>query len=270
MDESVFRRDLYRGTARHYDRFRVPYPPALVDDLVASAEVDREGRVLDLACGTGQISFAMHGDVNEIWAADQEEDMIGVGREKAANLGVDNVRFVLSSAEDLLAPDESFDLVTIGNAFQRLRREAVAVKARRWLRPGRCLALLWSETPWNGEAPWQLAMSTTFDRWMTKVNACDRVPPGWEQARAERPDRDVLQRTGFEWCGSYEFPVAHHWTADALVGFVHSTSFLSLEVRADLADDFEGDLRRELASSDPTGQLSQTIMFKYELARRPA
>jgi hypothetical protein len=49
----------------------------------------------------------------------------------------------------------------------------------------------------------------------------------------------------------------------------YSTSFLPHEVVADLADDFEEDLRRELTSRDPTGQLSQTIEFAYELARCP-
>jgi ubiquinone/menaquinone biosynthesis C-methylase UbiE len=270
VDELEFRKDLYRGTARYYDRFRVPYPSALVDDLLGRAEVDGEGRLLDLACGTGQISFAMHRSFEEVWAVDQEPDMIGVGREKAEEGGVRNIRFWTSSAEDLVAPEESFDLVAIGNAFQRLRREVVARSARRWLRPGGCLALLSSEAPWHGEAPWQRAMSATFDRWMTKVNAHDRVPAGWEQVRAERPDREVLEAAGFEVVGSSQFPVAYEWTLEALVGLVYSTSFLSREVLADLTDDFEADLRRELASGDPTGQLSQTIGFAYELARCPA
>jgi ubiquinone/menaquinone biosynthesis C-methylase UbiE len=269
VDEPEFRRDLYRGTARYYDRFRVPYPSTLIDDLLGRAEVNGEGRLLDLACGTGQISFAMHRSFAEVWAVDQEPDMVAVGRERAEEAGVRNIRFVTSSAEDLLAPEESFGLVAIGNAFHRLRREIVARNARRWLRPGRYLALLWSETPWHGAASWQQALSATLDRWMNKVNAHNRVPPGWEQVRAERPDREVLQEAGYQMVGSYQFPIAYEWTPEALVGLVYSTSFLPHEVVADLADDFEEDLRRELTSRDPTGQLSQTIEFAYELARCP-
>jgi ubiquinone/menaquinone biosynthesis C-methylase UbiE len=270
VDGHEFRKDLYRGTARYYDRFRVPYPSALIDDLLGRAEANGEGRLLDLACGTGQISFAMHRSFEEVWAVDQEPDMIGVVREKAEEAEARNVRFVTSTAEDLVAPEESFGLVAIGNAFHRLRREIVAQNARRWLRPGRYLALVWSETPWHGEAPWQQALSATLDRWTSTVNAQDRVPPGWEQIRAERPDREVLQAAGFQMVGSYEFPIAYQWTPEALVGLVYSTSFLPYEVVADLADDFEEDLRRELTSSEPTGQLSQTIRFAYELARCPA
>lgn len=269
VDELEFRTDLYRGTARYYERFRVPYPSALIDDLLGRAEVSGEGRLLDLACGTGQISFGMHRSFEEVWAVDQEPDMIGVGREKAEESGVRNVRFVTSTAEDLVAPEASFHLVAIGNAFQRLRRDIVARNTRRWLRPGGYLALVWSESPWHGEAPWQQAMTTTFDRWMTRMSAQDRVPAGWEKVRAERPDREVLQAAGFEMVGSFEFPVAHQWTPAALIGLVYSTSFLSLPVLGDLTDDFEAELRRELIASDPTGQLWQTISFAYELARRP-
>jgi hypothetical protein len=44
-----FRRDLYQGTAGYYDRFRVPYPPGLIDDLADRAGADGAGRLLDLA-----------------------------------------------------------------------------------------------------------------------------------------------------------------------------------------------------------------------------
>ena len=102
------------------------------------------------------------------------------------------------------------------------------------------------------------------------MKAHDRVPPEWERVRAERTDLTILRQAGLQVVGSYQFPIVHQWTPEALVGFVHSTSFLPDSVLADLADDFEEDLRRELASSDPTGQLSQTIGFAYELARCPA
>jgi SAM-dependent methyltransferase len=269
VDEPAFRPDLYRGTAHAYDRFRVPYPPALVDDLLARAGGGR-GRLLDLACGTGQISFAVHRSFEEIWAVDQERDMIELGREKAREAGVANIRFVTSAAEDLAAPEECFDLVAIGNAFQRLRRETVARNARRWLRHGGHVALLWSEAPWHGDAPWQQAMAVTVERWMTTLHAHDRVPRGWEQVRVSRPDLAVLQQAGFEVVGRYQFPTPHRWTPEALVGFVHSTSFLSSPVLGDRADDFEEDLRRALTASDPAGPLVQTIAFAYDLARCPA
>jgi SAM-dependent methyltransferase len=269
VDGLEFRRDLYRGTARYYDRFRVPYPRSLVDDLAERSASSSEGRLLDLACGPGLISFAMHGYFKEIWAVDQEPDMVGVARRKAGAAGIDSIRFLTSAAEELSAPDGSFDLVAVGNAFHRLNRETVAASVLRWLRPGRFLALVWGGSPWEGEAPWQRAMSATLDRWRTRAEAQGRIPPGYERARKERPDLVILDESGFQLAGSYQFPTAHEWTPEALIGFVYSTSVLSREALGGLAPDFEADLRRELRACEPVGRLRQTIGFAYDLARRP-
>jgi hypothetical protein len=50
------------------------------------------------------------------------------------------VHAVVSAAENLAVPARAFELVTIGNTFHRLRREAVADNAFRWLQRGRCIA----------------------------------------------------------------------------------------------------------------------------------
>jgi ubiquinone/menaquinone biosynthesis C-methylase UbiE len=131
-----FRRDLYRGTASCYDRFRGPYPGSLIDDLAERTGADGSGRLLDLGCGTGQISFALRDRFAEVWAVDQEPDMIAVARDKARAAGVGNIRFTVCAAEDLSVPGEYFDLAAAGNSFHRLRREQAAASLLRWLRPG--------------------------------------------------------------------------------------------------------------------------------------
>src|SRR5690349_8626147 len=58
MDDEVrFAVSLLRGTAEYYDRYRLPYPEAMVGDLARRAQVPGRGRLLDLACGTGQLAF---------------------------------------------------------------------------------------------------------------------------------------------------------------------------------------------------------------------
>ena len=39
MSDPEFRTDLYRGTARFYDEFRVAYPPPMLDDLLTRADI---------------------------------------------------------------------------------------------------------------------------------------------------------------------------------------------------------------------------------------
>lgn len=49
--------DLYQGTAGYYEQFRLPYPDAMIADLARRAAPSGRGRLLDLACGTGQLAF---------------------------------------------------------------------------------------------------------------------------------------------------------------------------------------------------------------------
>jgi len=271
MADLEFRRDLYKGAARDYDRFRVPYPRSLIDDLAGRSGADGRGRLLDLACGTGQITFALAGRFGDVWAADQEPDMTSLVAEKARAAGLGHIRVITSSAEDLPAPGDAFDLVSIGNAFHRLPRAGVAVSALRWLRPGGFLALLYSgENPWRGEAPWQRAMAGVVDFWMARSGGHDRIPPGYEQDRRERPDRTVLRAAGFDILGEHRFPTDYSWTTETLTGFVLSTAILSRAALGGQAGDLAADLRRELGGFEEAGGLPETIGFVYELARRPA
>jgi SAM-dependent methyltransferase len=263
--DPVFRRDLFRGTARYYDEFRVPYPPSLIDDLAARA--GEGGRLLDLACGTGQITFALHDRYREVWAVDQEPEMVAVVGEKAEAAGIGNIRALTAAAEDLDAPGESFDLVAIGNAFHRLPRERVAARVLRWLRPGGCLALVWGDSPWAGEEPWQRALEATMARWRDRAGVSGRVPAGYERDRRERPDLAILREAGFQLAGSYQFTAAHEWTPQSVAGFLLSTSVLSPPALGDLAAGFEEDLRRELLGCEPSGHWRQLIGFGYQLAR---
>jgi SAM-dependent methyltransferase len=261
-----FRTDLYRGAADDYDRFRVAYPPAMVADLMSRVRPSGRGRLLDLACGTGQIAFAVKQYFDEVWAVDQEPDMVAVVEAKARG---GRVRAIASAAERLDAREAWFDLVTIGNAFHRLRRETVASQVFRWLKPGGHLALLWSRSSWVGPEGWQQVMSAVMDAWKVRAGAADRVPDGWDRGRRERPDRLVLTEAGLELVGYHEFPTAHDWTIDELIGFVYSTSFLSRRALGPLAEEFAADLRRELTPYERSGRLHETIDFAYELAHRP-
>jgi len=125
-DEVRFAADLYRGTAVYYDRYRLPYPEATLIDLVLRAGVSKRGRLLDLACGTGQLAFPLRWWFCEVWPVDQEPDMVDLVRAKAAAVGAGNIRPLVSSAETLHADPGYFELAVIGNAFHRLDRDLVA------------------------------------------------------------------------------------------------------------------------------------------------
>ncbi|RZA27479.1 MAG: bifunctional demethylmenaquinone methyltransferase/2-methoxy-6-polyprenyl-1,4-benzoquinol methylase UbiE [Lysobacteraceae bacterium] len=85
--------------------------------FVATSQVKRGDRVLDLAGGTGDIAALLKdrvGDEGEIVLGDINAGMLGVGRDRMTNRGlVSGLDYVQCNAEALPFPDNSFDLVTI-------------------------------------------------------------------------------------------------------------------------------------------------------------
>jgi ubiquinone/menaquinone biosynthesis C-methylase UbiE len=262
-DDTRFAPDLYRGTAAYYDRYRLAYPERMLADLFAHAQVGEGARLLDLACGTGQLAVPLSPHFAEVWAVDQEAEMADAVRAK----GVAGLRAVASSAEKLDAPPGHFDLIVIGNAFHRLGRDAVARRSLAWLKPQGRLALCWSTSPWVGDAPWQQAFAQTLTRWRARLGVEERVPAGWEQARRNRPDAQVLSEAGFAADGRREFGAEHRWTPAELAGHVRSTSFLPPSAFTDQGAAFDEDLAATLAPFAEDGTFRDSVGFAYDLFR---
>jgi ubiquinone/menaquinone biosynthesis C-methylase UbiE len=265
----AFRADLYRGTAPFYDRYRLPYPDVLIDDLCRRACVNGGGRLLDLACGPGTVTFALSTHFAEVWAVDQEPEAIELAERKAAAAGVRNVRWMAGRAEDV-DPDEVFDVVTIGTAFHRLDRRRVADLAFRWLRSGGHLALLWSATALNGDAPWQALLATIVVDWMQRVEGDDRLPADLAEHLVQYPHATVLSDAGFEVLERSELTEIHDCDVDALIGLMYSTSLLSRAALGDQIDAFEADVRARLLAFEPSGIFREHASYAFDLAYRPA
>jgi SAM-dependent methyltransferase len=266
--ELSFRTDLYRGTAAFYARCRPPYPASLLEDLAARLPVSGKGRLLDLACGPGQVALPLAKRFTEVVAVDQEEEMVAHGRTEADAAGVANVRWIVGSAETVEV-EGPFEVVTIGNAFHRLKRQVVAERAFSLLEAGGGIALLWSDPFGRADSEWQSAMGALFDHWMSKLEITDRVPAGWQAAIDERPHEEVLVRAGFEYLGKHKFFSDQTWTVETFTGLVYSTSFLNLEALRDNREAFEADLSRLLHSYEPSGVAQASVSYEFQLARRP-
>ena len=144
-----FRTDLYKGTASYYDRYRVPYPAPMIQDLVTRAALSGTGRLLDLACGPGRATFALSEYFADVLAIDQEEESVTYAKTLATERGAPHIQWRTGRAEDLDLAG-CFELVTVGDAFHRLDRGRIAALATRWLQPSGHIALLWTSLPWQG------------------------------------------------------------------------------------------------------------------------
>lgn len=262
-------RDAFVGTADDYVRYRIPYPEALLRDLLARASTPPSGRLLDLACGPGRLTLPLAGHFREVWASDLEPEMIDAARRQAGLRGVSNVAWMVGRAEELEAPLSSFDLVTMGDAFHRLEQDRVCDLAMGWLKPGGCIAVLGSTgfTFWGRES-WQRITAEVASRWV----ACSPPPLG---EPAPGRDRGVeqgelkLREKGFAEVASHEFHVPHDWTVESITGHLFSTSFCSRRVLGDSAGAFSAELSAALLAHDPAGRYHEVLRFGYTLGHKP-
>lgn len=106
--------------------------------------------VLDVACGTGLVSFEAAGAVGpqgRVLGADLSGQMVDAARLRAAKSALPNVTFARMDAESLALPDASFDLTLCALGLMYVPEPERALREmRRVLRPGGRVALaVWGE-----------------------------------------------------------------------------------------------------------------------------
>jgi SAM-dependent methyltransferase len=216
----------FAGTARHYARFRPGYPEAFFESLVRRYGLDGDARVLDLACGTGQLALPLARISGEVVAADVDEGMLGELRAVAPP----NVDVVQLAAEDVGPALGRFRVTTIGRAFHWLDRETVL---RRLHTISDGVVVVGDRTS-QGE-PWETLAAVAADF------VGDRRPTHSGETWAE-----VIARSPYGEPQVEEYRVERRWTVDDVVGYAFSLSWSSVALLGDRAAEFERVLRERL------------------------
>lgn len=123
-----------------YDRARPPYPGSAVEDLVRSCELTDSSRIVEVGCGTGQLTMALAGTGAMILAVEPGPALAALARDNLAGRPAVEVR--TTSFEDIDARPGSFDLVVAATSFHWVDPAIGYPKAAELLRPDGSLALL--------------------------------------------------------------------------------------------------------------------------------
>jgi demethylmenaquinone methyltransferase / 2-methoxy-6-polyprenyl-1,4-benzoquinol methylase len=110
--------------------------------------------ILDMAGGTGDIAFRLARRGARVTVSDINQEMLDVGRRRAARRGLEGLAWSRQNAEELTFADRAFDAYTIAFGIRNVTRiDAALAEAHRVLRlGGRFFCLEFSTTQWPGFA----------------------------------------------------------------------------------------------------------------------
>jgi trans-aconitate methyltransferase len=147
--------------SEYYQRFRRGYPPSVADALAEVFTLTSEDVVLDLGCGTGQLTRVLAPRVRAALGMDPEPAMLAQARQATAE---PNVSWLLGADSDLgaltaaLGPDR-LAAVTVAQALHWMDHERLFAAARPLLRPGGGVAVVTNGEPlWLQDAAWSEAL----------------------------------------------------------------------------------------------------------------
>lgn len=183
-------RATFNQAAVLYDRARPGYPARLVTDLVELTGIGPGCHVLEIGCGTGQLTLPLAERGCEIVAIDIGADMAALARRKLARHPSASV--IVAAFEDWPLPAQPFDVVVSATAFHWLDPAVRVNKAAEALCPGGALATIATHHVAGGDVDFFVEVQACYEQWDPSTPAGLRLP-----ATADLPlDCAELDRSG--------------------------------------------------------------------------
>ena len=126
--------------AAEYDRRRPAYPDALTDQACQVAGIRSGDHVLEVGCGSGQLTRGLLARGLHVTALEPGKSLIALARQNLEGAG--EVEFVNAQFEDVLLPPGQFKAVFSASAFHWVDPRVGWQKAADLLVPGGTLALV--------------------------------------------------------------------------------------------------------------------------------
>lgn len=251
----------FAGTAPYYDKFRAPYAQAALDFVIATFALDKRARVLDLGCGPGTLAIPLSVVVGEVVAVDLDEGMLVEAQRLAAARNCRNIAWLQSAAEDISPAMPPFRVVTLGQSFHWMDRDAVLRKLSILTEDGGGLAIL-NPGKRRPQESWEPVAAQVITRFLGKRALHPRANPEREHEPA------LLRSQSFSVFTSHEFTSEISRDIPSILGYTYSASSSTKAHFGDNLAGFEAALREALLELNPSGLFHERIETEVVVARK--
>jgi SAM-dependent methyltransferase len=216
------RKESFDAAAADYARYRTGYPDEVVDDVVAAARLHSGSRVLEIGCGTGQLSVPLAQRGVELVAVELGPNLAAIARQALAEFPA--ARVEVSGFEDWPLPAEPFDAVVSATALHWIEPSVRFSKPAQALRPGGVLVVVHSHHVGGGTPGFFADTQPVYVRWglsddpFAEPTAPEDAPVMYAELE-DRPDFRSVQRHRFE--------IPRHYTTDSYVGWLKTDSLVA-------------------------------------------
>jgi ubiquinone/menaquinone biosynthesis C-methylase UbiE len=155
----------------------------------------------------------------------------------------DNIRYSVAAAEHTLFPDNSFDLITVAQAYHWIDAGAFAREARRVGRPGATVAVWMYNRFTTGAAP----LDKLFDHFYRDITG-----PYWDKERAHVDANYETVSFPFNDRGTARFAIETAWTREQAAGYLSSWSAVQTYIKTSGASPIDI-IRDEMERAWPDG-----------------
>lgn len=218
-------KDLFSKQAADYAKWRPGYPPELVEYIVSF--VQERKAAWDCATGNGQAAVLLAAHFEHIYATDLSTAQLSHAKPHH------QITYSQSPAEHTPFNDNTFDLVTVAQAYHWFDHEAFCREARRVCKPNAVVAI-WGYDLCYFEDD---ALNNRFNSFYVDVTG-----PYWDAARKYIDEHYRNVYFDFEEIPvDKEFIIRMHWTIRDLEGYLNSWSAVQKYIsvhNANPVDDF--------------------------------
>jgi ubiquinone/menaquinone biosynthesis C-methylase UbiE len=253
---------LFGSAVAYYARYRAGYPQGLVDTLAAKTGLDGTQRVLDIGCGTGQMTIPLARHAHAILAIDPVADMLARGREAAQAAGAGNITWLQGDSSQIAAlAGPGADLAVFAASFHWTDRAVVLAALDGVLAPGGYVVVVNDILGDSEEPDWVRAIARIRARYLGT-----RRRAGMDVYR----HRDVLASSAFRAVDTLTWSWSRQLTVEEVTGLQLSYSFSTPTLLGDSARAFSSDVRAAVLGLHRAGVVTEPLRVEVLIAARPS